>query len=86
MTDLSEKSIDSIARLIAHRIDQQKKEESILLSRSQINALCGFGKNSSVVRKWTADPTFPKPCKRSGVARWFRKDVMEWLRGEPNLA
>lgn len=86
MTDLSEKSIDSIARHIARRIDQNKKEESILLSRSQITAMCGFGKNSSVVRKWTEDPTFPKPCRRSGIARWFRKDVMEWLRDEPNPA
>ncbi len=79
---MDETSLEEISKRVAKKLAEQRKDDSLLLSRRQICELCGFRHNSSTVRKWTTDPTFPKPCGKSGVARWFKSDVLEWLHSD----
>ena len=75
-------SLEEISKRVAQKLAEKRNEDALLISRRQICELCGFRRNSSTVRKWTADPTFPKPCGKSGVARWFKSDVLEWLHSD----
>lgn len=75
-------SFEEIAELAKKKIEAEKRSEQLLVTRNQINEMCGLRKNSAIVRKWTSDPTFPKPIARAGVKRWFKADVVAWLRGD----
>lgn len=82
LNELNATALDEIAKLASKRIKAKREQETLLVTRNQINELCGLKKNSATVRRWTEDPTFPKPIPHSGVTRWFRADVIAWLRGD----
>lgn len=79
---MNEIAIDEIAKLAKKKIEAEQSKETLLVTRNQINAMCGFKQNSATLRRWEKDPTFPKPVPHSGVTRWFKTDIVAWLRGD----
>ena len=82
LNELNATSLDAIAELAKKKIKTEREQETLLVTRNQINQMCGLTNNSATVRNWTNDPTFPKPIPHSGVTRWFKADVIAWLRGD----
>lgn len=72
-----ERMADMITPVLVNRI---KATTRILVDVRDIERMCGFGKNSSAVRYWIQDPTFPAPCRASRSRRWFLTDVLVWLK------
>ena len=72
-----ERMADMITPVLVNRI---KATARILVGVRDIERMCGFGKNSSAVRSWIQDPTFPAPCRASRSRRWFLTDVLVWLK------
>lgn len=75
---LSAKELDVISGLVADKISANG-EGSILVTRKQMEKWLGFGANSSTIRRWTNDPSFPKPLERSKVLRWHKPEVLAWI-------
>ncbi len=83
VNELNEISLDCIAELARKKIKaQREKEKTLLVTRSQIIQMCGLKSPSSTLKRWQEDPTFPKPIPRSGIKRWFKSDIINWLRAE----
>lgn len=72
-----EKMADMITPVLLNRL---KATTRILVDVRDIERMCGFAKNSSAVRSWIQDPTFPAPCRASRSRRWFLTDVLVWLK------
>lgn len=80
---LDEKDLDAITDKVAEKLKEEKEaQEAVLVSLRDIEKMCGYGFNSSVVRNWAKDPTFPSPCPKSAVRKWFKDEVVGWLKSD----
>ena len=78
---LEEREIQRMADMITPvLLNRIKATARILVGVRDIERMCGFAKNSSAVRSWIQDPTFPAPCRASRSRRWFLTDVLVWLK------
>lgn len=78
---LEEREIQRMADMITPvLVNRIKATARILVGVRDIERMCGFAKNSSAVRSWIQDPTFPAPCRASRSRRWFLTDVLVWLK------
>lgn len=78
-----EKMADILTPVLLNRI---KATTRILVGVRDIERMCGFAKDSSAVRIWLSDPTFPAPCGASRSRRWFLSDVLQWLKDKQTSA
>lgn len=67
---------EKLADLVAEKLNKE------MLSRDEVCALIGYGKQSSAFKRLLVqDLTFPKPTElvESGHKKWFKKDVLSWI-------
>ena len=71
--------VKAIAKAVAHEL---QRNESLVMTATDVALLCGYQPDSTPVRRMLADPTFPASVSLvdGGQRRWLRSEVVEWVK------
>lgn len=56
------------------------KENDELLDRAGVAALLGIAPKGSLMFELRNDPRFPRPCYLGRLPRWFKSEVLDFVR------